>query len=159
LPIPAFIFGGVLAGVWHKNKFGKVVSIFVALGLFSLSFKGSVKIAKQIIVPNAESTREITTFIAEKAGKEPFNFALLSGNNYDSAYRYFFDLGNLPAEYSQVTQQLFVVCEGEEVCQPEGNPKWEIAVFDSAYDGKLKRVGQWQFYNYIQVIQFKPQEI
>jgi len=64
----------------------------------------------------------------------------------------------MPAEYAQVTKQLFVVCEGEKVCQPAGNPKWEIAVFDAAYNGKIELVNQWTFYDWIEVHQFRPQE-
>ncbi|EKE12933.1 MAG: hypothetical protein ACD_13C00116G0002, partial [uncultured bacterium] len=114
----------------------------------------------QIKVPNVETTKELVTFIGKESGGEPFNFALLAQNNYDSAYRYFFAVASFPVEFTtQTTGQLFVVCEGEEVCQPEGNPKWEIALFDAAYDGKIEKVNEWEFYNYIRVFHFKPRKV
>ena len=38
-----------------------------------------------------------------------------------------------------VTDQLFVVCEDGDTCQPEGNPVYQVAMF-----GIAKTVGEWR---------------
>ena len=112
--------------------------------LQNLTEPGNLKIS---IIERAVNT------IADQAGGQPFNFALVSQYNYDSAYRYFFARKNLPVEYTDtVTDQLFVVCEDIRDCRVEGNPKWEIAIFDTAYQGRIKRVGETSIDNIVQVI-------
>lgn len=75
-------------------------------------------------------TQEIAKFIIKEVSNKPFNFALLSENNYDDAYRFYLDLYNhkpkdLPFDK---TDQLFVVCE-DQICDPIYSPKHEIAAF------------------------------
>ena len=108
-------------------------------------------------VLNVKLVKKIVRLIQKESKGKPFNFALLAKNNYDSSYRYFFKLWQIPAVYqTEVSHQLFVVCEDEEVCQPEGNPKWEIALFDAAYKGQIKKVGEWQPDPLIKVFKFIP---
>jgi len=157
----AIFLGAVFSLVWgQKPKAWRWLAgagIAVLGGVF---LPQSWRIVNQTKVPNVATTKELVAFMGKESGGEPFNFALLAQNNYDSAYRYFFAVANLPVEFTtQTTSQLFVVCEGEERCQPEGNPKWEIALFDAAYDGKIEKVNEWGFYNYIRVFHFKPRKV
>lgn len=159
-PVAIFL-GAIFSLVWEQKP--KVWRWIAGAGIAVLGgvfLPQSLRIVNQTKVPNVETTKELVTFIGKESGGEPFNFALLAQNNYDSAYRYFFAVANLPAEFTtQTTGHLFVVCEGEQVCQPEGNPKWEIALFDAAYDGKIEKVNEWEFYNYIRVFHFKPRNV
>lgn len=157
LPLPSLIIGGLFASFWPKRSW-RWLAVGTLAFLTAVFLPLTYKVVSKKIVPNVESTREIVSFISEKSEGKSFNFALLAENNYDSAYRYFFSVWQMRAEYNTVTEQLFVVCEGKSRCQPEGNPKWEIAVFDAAYGGKIKIVGNWLFYDYIRVFQFKPQK-
>ena len=83
----------------------------------------------------------------EKSEGKPFNFALITNQNSDHAYRYFLEVwGAKPVtienpqvdpERKTVTDQLLVVCEVAD-CQPLGHPLWEIAGF-----GRAEIVGSW----------------
>lgn len=77
-----------------------------------------------------ERTQEITRYVIDQSKGLPFNFALLSKNNYDSAYQFYLELyGYKPKQVPfTITDQLFVVCE-DPVCEPINNPKYEIAAF------------------------------
>ncbi|OGD63418.1 hypothetical protein A2160_03045 [Candidatus Beckwithbacteria bacterium RBG_13_42_9] len=156
LPVCSIFLGGILALLFAQKWWGQGLAILCLLGLSGLFLYQSKIIVTRKLVPGVESTKEIVRFIGTQAGGQPFNFSLLAKNNYDTAYRYFFELWKFPAEYNSVTKQLFVVCEGEELCKPQGNAKWEIAVFDAAYNGKIELVSQWEFLNYFRVFQFKP---
>jgi hypothetical protein len=99
--------------------------------------------------PNRQlrQTEEIARFIFDKVIGQKFNFALVTGNNSDHAYRYFFEIwGNSPVTIlnsqedpgrKTVTDQLWVICETLP-CAPEGHSLWEIAGF-----GRAKVVGEW----------------
>jgi hypothetical protein len=82
--------------------------------------------------PNNQFTRTqaISDFIIQKSAGKPFNFALIAEHNYDAAYQFVLDAkGHKPLQVPfDITDQLFVVCE-DAVCQPVGNPKYEIAAF------------------------------
>jgi len=158
LPVCALSLGAILALLLQRKR-TKYLGLILTTALVGVFLFQSKSIVARVKVPNVEVTKELVRFIYQKAGERPFNFSLLAESNYDSAYRYFFELWKIPAEYGgEVTGQLFVICEGEKICQPQGNPKWEIAVFDAAYDGKIEQVNQWEFYNFIRVFHFKPQE-
>jgi len=158
IPACAIFLGGMLATLSRLHLIGKGLAMVTTLILVIFFIFQSQKIVLRKLVPNVQTTKELVHFIADNSTGEPFNFSLLAKNNYDTAYRYFFDLWNLPAEYNSVTKQLFVICEGEAVCQPQGNPKWEIAIFDAAYNGNIEIVGEWQFHNYFRLFQFKPKQ-
>ena len=85
--------------------------------------------------------REISGFIAQESANNPFNLALIAKRNYDAGYRYFLQLNQSPyfTIHQKLADQLFVVCE-EPVCEPIGNPLWEIAAFGWAKIGE-----QWEF--------------
>lgn len=154
-PAVSLVLGGIVAFLWRKQA-GKWLTMGLVLSLLAVFVNKDFRIISKQNIPGVETTKEIVKFINQKSGNQDFNFSLLATNNYDSAYRYFFELWKMPAVYNEVTKQLFVVCEGNEVCQPEGNPKWEIAVFDAAYDGKIEKVDEWQFYDYFKIYHFKP---
>ncbi|MFI5205378.1 MAG: hypothetical protein ACHQVK_00390, partial [Candidatus Paceibacterales bacterium] len=80
-----------------------------------------------------QRTQNIAHFIISQAQDQPFNFALLSANNYDSAYQFYLGIFNHPPQKVPFvkTAQLFVVCE-DPVCQPINSPKYEIAAFGYA---------------------------
>ena len=158
LPVCALFTGAILALVLQRKRI-KYLGMILTAALVGVFLFQSKSIIARVKVPNVEVTKELVRFIYQEAGEKPFNFSLLAENNYDSAYRYFFELWGIPAQYEgEVTDQLFVICEGEKGCQPHGNPKWEIAVFDAAYNGKIEEVGQWEFYNFIRIFHFKPQK-
>lgn len=154
-PFPAIILGIILAFLWSKNKLTKVFSLLIAF-LFLINMLNSswVYISRPPVL-NVNLVQKIVQLIDKESRGKQFNFALLAKNNYDDSYRYFFKLWNIPAAYkTEVTQQLFVVCEDEEVCHPQGNPKWEIALFDVAYNGDIKIAGEWTPDPLIKVFKF-----
>jgi 4-amino-4-deoxy-L-arabinose transferase-like glycosyltransferase len=137
-PVPFFLLGFSLSLLFQKpisKILGVVLIIFLAI--FSLSK------SPLLSFPNLQlaHTREISDFIKTESHDQPFNLALVSKNNYDSAYRYFLDLNSAPFRtiHDQITEQLFVICEGAE-CNPIGHPLWEIASFGWA---KIDR--EWEF--------------
>ncbi|MDD2822933.1 MAG: glycosyltransferase family 39 protein [Candidatus Daviesbacteria bacterium] len=125
-PVPFLLLGGFV-GIF-KNKIGLIITIII---IFIVGF---LNLQKTTILQPAnyqlERTQQISKYIIQEVGNKQFNFALLSENNYDSAYQYFLDLyGNKPRVVPvDITDQLYVVCE-DKVCKPVGNAKYEIAGF------------------------------
>lgn len=95
-----------------------------------------------------EQAKQIALFVGEKTGGKPFNFALITGQNSDHAYRYFLEINGFKSvtientqndsERKTVTEQLLVVCEVAD-CKPLGHPLWEVAGF-----GRADVEGEWQ---------------
>jgi 4-amino-4-deoxy-L-arabinose transferase-like glycosyltransferase len=110
-------FMAVIGGLWILT-FGLVIANF--------------SISPLRMPPNNQFTRteKIADFIIQEAEGKPFNFALIAEHNYDAAYQFILDAkGHKPLQVPfDITDQLFVVCE-DTVCQPVGNPKYEIAAF------------------------------
>ena len=81
-----------------------------------------------------EHKAAVDQIISASGGKE-FNFALIAKRNYDESYRYFFELKNAPLVRGEdrLTDQLFVICEDGDACQPEGNPQYQVAIFGPAH--------------------------
>jgi len=88
----------------------------------------------------ARTERVVDLIIKESAGA-PFNFGLIAKQNYDESYRYFLEnkKANMIRGEDKVTDQLFVVCEDGDICQAEGNPAYQVAIF-----GIAKTVNEWQ---------------
>lgn len=131
-PAPFLIIGSLAILKINKRKEGRW---FIALGLIVLLVLLSfVNLRKNPLLfsPNNQlkRTQNIAKFVINKTNGEDFNFALLSKNNYDSAYQFYLDLyGYKPKQVqSQTTDQLIVVCE-DPVCTPINNPKYEISAF------------------------------
>ncbi len=120
---------------WEVKEKKFLSSLLILYSLVIISFN-LVKTYNKIFKypPNNQlgRTKKIVTLIDLQAKGQPFNFALLSENNYDLGYKYFFRVKNLPVRsiHQQLTTQLFVVCEETEAkCHPLGNPLWDIAAF------------------------------
>lgn len=130
-PIPFILLGAIseLDLDLKGFKFFKVVVMVIVLAVLTFF---NLSINPLLSPPNQQlqKTQAIDKFIINASQNQPFNFALLSANNYDSAYQFYFDIFGdkaLPVP-AQKTSQLFVVCE-DATCQPVGNPKYEIAAF------------------------------
>lgn len=125
-PVPFLLLGGTIYLLKSKWKIIVTIAIIMVLGFLNLQKNPLLQ------PPNNQlaRTEEVSKFVIEKAGNKPFNFALISKNNYDSAYQfYFYIYGYEPKVVPiEITDQLLVVCE-DPVCKPVVNPKYEIAGF------------------------------
>ncbi|RJR29530.1 hypothetical protein C4564_02225 [Candidatus Microgenomates bacterium] len=143
-PLPFILTGAVLAH-FSKTKLG-ALGVLVVLLMLSRIHIAQTSILKP---PNriVAQTKEISDFVLQQVGQDPYNFALIAAGNSDHAYRYFLEIGGkvpvtienevVDPDRNTVTGQLMVVCE-EKVCQPLGNSLWEIAGF-----GRAEIVNQW----------------
>jgi 4-amino-4-deoxy-L-arabinose transferase-like glycosyltransferase len=144
-PLPFLISAIALASLARRNLL-RYVSIMVIAGLLYLNWQGR----PFLYTPNnqlAQMKRIAQETVSHTEGK-PFNFALITGQNSDHAYRYFFEIwGNPPVtiensvidpERKTVTNQLMIICETVD-CQPLGNSLWEVAGF-----GRAEIIGKWQ---------------
>jgi len=158
-PLPAIFLANVFKMLFNKGKLAKILTLTLfTLLLFCIS-KASWLYLSRPPTLNVFLIKKIVRLIEKQSQGKTFNFALLAKHNYDDSYRYFFKLWEIPVVYqTEVVDQLFVVCENEEICQPEGNPKWEIAIFDAAYQGQIERRGEWEPDPLIKVFKFIPQE-
>ncbi|HCQ31287.1 TPA: hypothetical protein DIU27_02815 [Candidatus Collierbacteria bacterium] len=88
-----------------------------------------------------QRTEQAVDLIIKESNGQPFNFGLIAKQNYDESYRYFLENKNagLVRGEDKIVDQLFVICEDGDGCQPEGHPDWQIAIF-----GPSHIVGQWQ---------------
>lgn len=95
-------------------------------------------------------TQEVAKFVINQTEGQPFNFALLSENNYDSAYQFYLDqCGQKPKVLPfEKTEQLFVVCE-DKVCDPIYSPKHEIAAFGWTMVEKMWEVERLRVYKLV----------
>lgn len=146
-PLPFLILGAMSQEI--IDRLGKVGKIVVATGLLILVFLnlGNNPLRSQ---PNRQMqrTRVIAKKIAEEAGGDKFNIAVIAERNYEGAYWYFLEdwgepiVGIDPQRADEtVTDQLFVICEYEDrnKCQPTSNPKAGVANF-----GWSKIDKQWE---------------
>jgi len=143
-PLPFLLLGRLFSLFWQKKVLKPLVGLgFTALLILNWSgrpFK---------FPPNRQlgQTKTISRFVLGQTENKPFNFALITGQNSDHAYRYFLEIwGNKPIviensqfdpERKTVTNQLLIVCEASD-CQPLGHSLWEIAGF-----GRAEIVGEW----------------
>lgn len=161
-PVPFLLFGNAIQQTYFSKRaypWGKYVAMCVLLVVFSINIWGF----PFQFYPNRQlnQMKTVSEFVLEKTDGKPFNFALLSGNNSDHAYRYFFATAgheSVTIENTQddptrksVTTQLFVVCESLP-CQPLGNSLFEIAGF-----GRANIAGVWEPYkNIVKVYKLIP---
>lgn len=128
-----FLLLGALSMVKFMNKkiqnayFYALIILFLSLTFINLSKSPLLK------EPNRQlqRTQNISKYIISKLEGKDYNFALLSKNNYDSAYVFYLDkYGFKPKQVpADTTEQLFVVCE-DPVCEnPVYNSKYEVAAF------------------------------
>lgn len=130
-PVPFILLGAsfLTVGRFVKNKV--INYLFWAALILVLTL---VNLSKNPLLKNPnyqlEKTQEVAKVIIQDANNKPFNFALISKNNYDAAYQFYLDLyGYKPQMIPfEVADQLFVVCE-DPTCDPVHNPKYEITGF------------------------------
>lgn len=140
-----FISVGFLLSRIGTHRVWKTVAIVVLAGLVYFNWQG-----RPFLYPPNDQLGQAKAIAAEalaKTGGKSFNFALITGQNSDHAYRYFFETwGNSPVtiqnetvdpKRATVTDQLIVICEISP-CKPLGHPLWEIAGF-----GRAQIVGEW----------------
>lgn len=125
-PVPFLLLGGLVALI--KNRWQMFFAGVLILFIGALNYSHYILFSP----PNQQldRTQKVARFIIDQSGGKPFNFALLAKSNYDAAYQYYLDLyGHKPkVVHIEITDQLWVVCE-DEVCQPVGHAKYEIAAF------------------------------
>ena len=147
-PVPFLVIGIFLWHLWRSNLYLRLISILIFSLLVFLNFQYS-PIRNE---PNnqLQRTKLIARQIIKSSGDKPFNFALIAKNNYDDAYRYLLDIWNhnpvvIDNQHldATITDQLFVVCE-DQICQPLGYPKWEVASF-SKEKGFAQKESELQF--------------
>lgn len=139
-PAPFLLAGVVISLFWQKT-IAKVAIVLLTIITFGWFFaNGFYRFPPNKLL---DQTAYVADFVIEKAGGEPFNFALITDSNSDHAYRYFLDIkGHKPVELeTRVEEQLLVVCESQK-CAPLGHPIWEIAGF-----GRAEIVGEWELPN------------
>ena len=108
-----------------------IISLAIVLLAFNLTQQKAWGTGSNLI----NQTANVSRAIGEIAEGKSFNFALLSTGNSDHAYRYFLEIMDRTPKRleDEVTEQLIVICENPDaVCQPLGNPLWEIAGFGRA---------------------------
>ncbi|OGG24405.1 hypothetical protein A3A79_04440 [Candidatus Gottesmanbacteria bacterium RIFCSPLOWO2_01_FULL_43_11b] len=145
--LPFLLTGLVLSTLSTYGKFWKAISFAVLIGLLYFNWLGR----PFLFPPNKQlsQTKEISKVVFDQAKGMPFNFALITRNNSDHAYRYFFEIwGNSPVtieneaidpQRKTVADQLLIICDLYHTdCQPLGHPLWEIAGF-----GRAEIVGTW----------------
>lgn len=125
-PVPFLLIGSLAKHFKRKWLTAGTVFLIVALSVVNLQKNPNLN------PPNNQlkRTQEVAKFVITQSMNQDFNFALLSKNNYDAAYKFYLqqyghDPKPVPAE---TTDQLFVVCE-DQVCDPINNAKYEIAAF------------------------------
>jgi hypothetical protein len=134
-----FLAVGIILWQLCRSKTGTAFSMIIWGSLLVYNWQGR----PFIYPPNKqlEQTKNIARAALEMTGGKPYNFALITATNSDHAYRYFFEIwGQKPVTIEQPTldperktvmDQLIVMCENP-VCQPLGNPLWEVAGFGRA---------------------------
>jgi len=130
-----FLLQGAILGFVIARK-GILLKIFATISLLAL-FIINIKFSPTFGNPNGQLQRTesaVDLIIKESQGK-PFNFGLIAKQNYDESYRYFLEnkKANLVRGEDKIVDQLFVICEDGDKCQPEGNPQWQIAVFGPSH--------------------------
>ncbi len=144
-PLPFLLTAFALTRIARINKISCSLALLLYCSIIFVNLRGisfRYPANRQL-----EQTKQIAKIILEKTEGKPFNFALITGQNSDHAYRYFLEIwGRKPItienpqidpERKTVTDQLLVVCEIAD-CKPLGHSLWEIAGF-----GRAEIVGSW----------------
>lgn len=166
-PLPIITFGICAALIIHMysrrmvkaNYLIRIAKLAVWAFVFYLVYLNTIsasRVPQGMQVMRAET---IASDILQAKAPGEYNFALITEGNSDHAYRYFLEIKNQkPVSIDvRVTDQLMVLCEIDtrtEVCEPQGNPTWEVAGFGPAtIVGEWKTVG-WPLYR----LQHIPEE-
>lgn len=166
-PLPILTFGLASALIIHMYsrrllranyliRIGKLALWGFCAWLVFTNFVSIRTVTKGEQVIRAE---QVADDIILAKGPGEYNFALITEGNSDHAYRYFLEIKNhKPVSIDlRVTDQLMVLCEVDtrtQVCEPQGNPTWEVAGFGPAtIVGEWKTIG-WPLYR----LQHLPEE-
>lgn len=126
-----FSFAAHLATRFHKVL--GLLFCLAPLSLLGISLYFFVINSPLRYSPNRQlqRTEAVVDLIIKESKGEDFNFGLIAKQNYDESYRYFLEnkQARMVRAEDKVTDQLFVVCEDGDKCQPEGHPQWQIAAF------------------------------
>lgn len=134
-----FLMTGYILDTLRRSPAGKNISwvMLVSVVLFNLQ---EIPLKYP---PNNQlnQMRTISRTAYELTGGKPYNFALVTSQNSDHAYRYFFEIWGKPPVTIQplsvdgtresVTEQLIVICEIMD-CNLMGHSQWEVAGFGQA---------------------------
>ena len=150
--ISVFIATALLSAVRKKQ----IISGIFAITLFCFMAARTISIVTIAQEPTLSGIKTLVSFIEEDSKGSPFNFAVLSDINREDSYLFFFTLDDTAVETARSTDQLYVICEGDAVCNPHGHPKYEIAVFDVAYNGQVEISETWYFGDYYKLLKITP---
>lgn len=132
-PAIYLLLGAVLGYLWEQKILLKItaLALVIFLSVYSLVYSP----VKENPNRQLQRTEAAVDLIIRESKGEPFNFGLIAKQNYDESYRYFLEnkKANLVRGEVKVVDQLFVICEDGDKCQPEGNPAWQIAVFGPSH--------------------------
>ncbi|OGM25924.1 hypothetical protein A3D00_00920 [Candidatus Woesebacteria bacterium RIFCSPHIGHO2_02_FULL_38_9] len=151
-PAP-FLLLGALAQEALVIRHEGLVNKTIAYCLLPIAFTGLIVVNLKEnplrYSPNRQlqRTQEVVNKIAIESNGRNFNLAVIAERNYEDAYKYFLLWKKKPVvdidpqkANDTITNQLFVVCEMEEVkCDPTHNPKAQVANF-----GWSKIENEWQ---------------
>jgi hypothetical protein len=155
-PAPFILLGALFGMSWHwtreldrhkRTAVGAILGVILVSILYVNFLENPLRYSPS---HQLQRTQEISQFIIQSSNNQPFNFALLSENNYDSAYQFYLDqFGHKPLMVpDNKTDQLFVVCEDQD-CKPVGNPKYEIAAFGWTMEDWEKEVDGFKVYRLV----------
>lgn len=145
-----FIFTGLMLSLLFRSK---IIPKILGLALLIIFTYSSVKFSPLVYPPNRQlqRTKSAVDLIISESNGQPFNFGLIAKQNYDESYRYFFENNNskLVRGENGITDQLFVICEDGDKCQPEGNPAWQIAIFGPSKIDKRYQIDYLKIYRLV----------
>jgi hypothetical protein len=157
--VPFLVTGFILAYL-AKRRWGAAVAGMLWVALLVYNWQGRpFRYPPNNLLAN---TRHVAQVAFDATGGMPFNFALITDNNSDHAYRYFFEVWGRPPvvienetadpQRRTVTNQLIVICENTS-CRPLGHPLWEIAGF-----GRAEITGSWDvpFVKIFRLVHYEP---
>jgi len=138
-PAVFLLSGALFSSIAKMNP----VFRWIFITLLAIIIANALRTSPSFKNPNNQlkRTEQAADLIIQESKDHEFNFGLISKNNYDESYRYFLEnkKAKLVRGEDKIVDQLFVICEDGEKCQPEGNPDWQIAVF-----GPSHVVSTWQ---------------
>lgn len=151
-PAVYLLLGTILAFLFQKNKITALIASLMLIFLAQINLFHSPILE----TPNNQLSRteKAVDQIIKESNNEPFNFGLIAKQNYDESYRYFLEnkKSKMVRGEDRVTNQLFVICEDGDKCQPEGNPAYQVAIF-----GPASTSAQWQI-DYLKLYKLTPKK-
>ncbi len=148
-PAMYLLLGVLLSSLIQKNT---TTRIFGSVALAILLFL-NIKYSPLKDTPNNQLmvTEQAVDSIIKASNGAPFNFGLIAKQNYDESYRYFFENKKslMVRGEDRVVDQLFVICEDGDKCQPEGSPVYQIAMFGPASTSAEWRIDRLRLFKLV----------